>query len=388
MCCACLSDKDLTQDQIDAYKDRYFMNVNYYDNSKKNGVELAELRFDYFTSYRLQSMDYRSTGMQYVGNYRGNDIINADDKSRGFNTIFSGDRYLTDDDMAAEWVDPDFYYYDTTNGISWNGQNFKSGSVATELKRATQFIIKIDNRPFMIQLTGSWYADIGDLRNIFGIGWKTGDIYSKQYWTYSSVFKTVLKAVKTNSAGYGNWYITVDLSNYFTIREFDTETGKFKTDNVTDIIKNYCVLKFNYNANGAISSSQSMFGLIENNRKFAYGEGVDYDTNYWQERMVYNLKIDNLDLRYDETYGGYFVSLSLITKKLFEDMSRAEVNIVLIITGKNIVGLDYNAFEDVKLKSLWITGPPQDFYLLDNCLKGTELQTFEHTGINIIGGGQ
>ena len=39
---------DLTQEQIDKYKDRYFMNFNYYDNSKKNGVELAELRFDYF----------------------------------------------------------------------------------------------------------------------------------------------------------------------------------------------------------------------------------------------------------------------------------------------------------------------------------------------------
>lgn len=60
------------------------------------------------------------------------------------------------------------------------------------------------------------------------------------------------------NALYGDYYITVDLSEYFTIRAFDTESGKFKEDDVTDIIKNYSVLKFHYDENGARNSSQSL----------------------------------------------------------------------------------------------------------------------------------
>ena len=97
-----------------------------------------------------------------------------------------------------------------------------------------------------------------------------------------------MQAVKTNSAGYGDYYITVDLSSLFSIKEFDTETGKYKADNVTDIIKTYSVLKFHYDENGARSSQQSIFGIIDNNSKYDLTQDK-VDTTYWQERMTYNL---------------------------------------------------------------------------------------------------
>lgn len=370
------SENDLTQNEIAMLEDRWFMQVNYYDNSKSNGVELCELNFNYFTNWDLLSVNYRSSGMQYVGNYNKNGTINSDTNGSDIGWIWNAfsDEVRTNSE-AQYYVSPDFYYYDTTNGITWNGHTANEGSLATNLNRATQFIVKIDNRPFLIQLTGSYEKKIGEKKILFGLI-KTADVYSTVYYTYANVFKNAIKAVKSNSVGCGDYYITVDLSDYFTIREYDTETGKFKTDNVTNVIKNYAVLKFHYEANGAISSSQSMFGLIENNRKFALGEGEEYDTTYWQERFVYNLTEKDLHLRYSSVYDGYFASLSLATQNMFKQMPRAKVNIVLNLTGTNIIGFDYNAFENFAIDTVKIIGSPQTFYLLEKCLYNSNIKTF------------
>ena len=164
---------------------------------------------------------------------------------------------------------------------------------------------------------------------------------------------------------YGDYYITLDLSQYFSIREYDGTNGKFKADDVTDIIKNYAVLKFHYDENGARNSTQSIFGSIECNPKYDTSD-EHIDTTYWQERMTYTLtdtsKLNGAELfsyRYSEIYGGYFLSLSMDGKKLFSDMPRAKVNIMLdlnsdYLTAKeiNIVGLDYNAFDGLEIDKI------------------------------------
>ena len=388
----------LTEEQKDELKDRYFLEVNYYSNDKNNGVQLQELKMNYFTTHRLISTDYRSTGMQYLGDYQGLplDVWNGDKKVTFGNPFGNNDRYYGVDDNAMKivnsYVDKSFNYYDYTNGISWNGVTNNNGSIATELNRTTQFIVKIDDRAFAVCLDKYFDRDVGDVRNIFGIGWKVGDIYNRYYYTYGSLFQSCMQAVKTNSAGYGDYYITVDLSSLFSIREYDTQTGKYKYDDVTDIIKTYSVLKFHYDENGARNSTQSMFGIIDNSSKYDVSE-EKVDTAYWQERMTYNLdensKLNGVDLftyRYSEVYNGYFVSLSMDGKKLFANMPRAKVNVTIYLNSEylqskeiNIVGLDYNAFDSVELDTLTIKGNNQTFYLLEKSLYDTQVKTIRHS---------
>lgn len=288
-----LKSDELTEEEKDELQDRYFLEVNYYSNDKNNGIQLQELKMNYFTSYKLTSSDYRSTGMQYLGDYKGLPLDTWDGNSEvSVVKIGSNDRYYGTDEtsvnIANNYVDKSFNYYDYTQGVSWNGVTDENGSIATELKRTTEFIVKIDNRAFAITLNKYFDKDVGDVRNIFGIGWKVGEKYNRYYYTYGSLFQSCMQAVKTNSAGYGDYYITVDLSSLFSIKEFDTETGKYKADNVTDIIKTYSVLKFHYDENGARSSQQSIFGIIDNNSKYDLTQDK-VDTTYWQERMTYNL---------------------------------------------------------------------------------------------------
>jgi len=62
-----INSSDLTEEQKSQYEERWFMEANYYSNSKNNGITLQELNFNYFTDYTLTSDKYRASGMQYLG---------------------------------------------------------------------------------------------------------------------------------------------------------------------------------------------------------------------------------------------------------------------------------------------------------------------------------
>lgn len=346
--------EELTEEERDEFEERWFMEACYYSNDKENGIELQELKYNYFTGYNLTSDQYRSTGMQYLGDFH----------------TYSSE--VGSEQEAQQSVLSEFYYYDTTNGITWSGFKGQYGSVATTLNREQVFIIKIDNRPFSIQLTGQY--DI--YGRLWGFLWNVKQ--ATVFFDYGDVFDCVFTAIKSNDKGYGDYYITLDLSQYFSIKEYDADSGKFKEDDVTDIIKNYAVLKFHYDENGARNSTQSLFGSIECNSKYDTVEDA-IDTTYWQERVVYNLTANDLTLRYSEFYEGSFVSLPMATKELFADMGRVKVNVVLELTNTNIVGLDFNAFENLEIDTVRITGTRRTFYLLEKSLYNTKLSKLEHS---------
>ncbi len=347
-------DDELTEEEKDEFEERWFMEANYYSNDKDNGVQLQELKYNYFTGYNLTQDQYRSTGMQFLGDFR------------------TYTQEVHKESEANEKVLSEFYYYDTTNGINWSGFKGQYGSVSTVLNRNQQFIIKIDNRPFSIKLDGK-YDTYGRL---WGFLWTVKQ--STTYFDYGDVFDAVFTAIKSNDKGYGDYYITLDLSQYFSIKEYDIDSGKFKDDDVTDIIKNYAVLKFHYDENGARNSSQSLFGSIECNSKYDTAD-EKIDTTYWQERIVYNLTANDLELRYSEFYEGSFASLPLSTKEMFANMGRAKVNITLDLTNTSIIGFDFNAFENLEIDTIRITGTRRTFYLLDKCLYNTKLSRLEHS---------
>lgn len=348
---------DLTEEQKNEFEDRYFLEANFYSNAKNNGIALQELRLNYFTDYSLLSTAYRSTGMQYLGDIKQEDLKLVE----------------TTEEEANQNEPKGFSYYDTTNGVSWDGNKLR-----TQMNRESCFTIKIDNRPFQIQLnkTFEWTT--------YKRQWYTLWIWNKPtthviMYNYLNVFADCMQAIRTNSAGFGDYYITVDLSEYFTIRELD-EKGKYKQDDVTDIIKNYSVLKFHYDENGARNSTQSIFKCIDCNPSYDV-EDKNIDTTYWQERMVYNLTDKDLDYRYSEVYDGYFVSLSVDMKTRFAGMPRAKVNVNISTTfdDKKIVGIDYNGFENFEIDTLTITGENQTFYVLDKGLYNTKIQTLKRS---------
>ncbi len=343
---------ELSDEQKDEYEDRWFMEANFYSNANENGIVLQELRYNYFTTYNLQSNDYRSTGMQYLGEYESS-VIN-----------------VGNEEQANEGVRNEFYYYDTTNDITWSGYRGQYGSIGTKLNRNEVMIIKIDNRTFGIQLTGQYSYTYREHK--FAIPKKITVVYE-----YGDVFDAVMHAIKSASIGYGDYYLTIDLTDYFTIQEYDTESGQFKEDNVTDIIKNYAVVKVHYDENGAKNANQSIYGSIACDPK--YGQA---DTDYWQSRFVYNLTDNMLTYRYSDAYQGYFVGLSFDTRNTLLATELCDINIIIDIdtpyitnNNYNILGIDYDAFSGLEIDTLTIISEqPTTIRLLDRCLYNTSIK--------------
>ena len=340
---------EMTEDEKSEYEERWFMEANYYSNDKNNGIELQELNMNYFTDYTLTSDTYRSIGMQFIGDFE------------------TYKRTVWDIEEGNEEMLDDFYYYDTANGISYNGESGNNGTIGSKLNRNNQFIIKIDNRAFAIQLTGTFRS------HLFLWNYITG------YYDWGDVFDSVLTAVKTNNQGYGDYYVTVDLTSYFSIREYDSETGKFKEDDVTDIIKNYAVLKFHYDENGARNSSQSLFEIIECNPSYDLQDDT-INPEYWTQKVVYTLTPDHLGKRKSEVLGGTILSLTIDLREKFAKTSGTIVDIVIDLSKyDSIIGFDYDAFENFEINSLTILGSDQTIYFLDNSFNNSNLQTLKYS---------
>lgn len=357
---------DLSPEQISALEDRLLFEANYYSNKNNNGLELRELNLNYFTDYTLTTETCRSVGMQgFNGKVIGE---NPDLFLESFNSFYINDLSKMDFDF--------FYYFDTYDFVSWSGS-----TIQNSLNRDTNFIIKIDNEPYSIKLDGTYtyYETEGYL-------WWEKQVPKTAKYQYTHLFQDIMRAVKTNSEGYGSYYITLDLSSYFkTIQKYNYETKLFEDLPKADIMKNYVTIKFHYYEDGAVKSSQSLFGSIACNSQ--YGE---IDKEYYQEKVVYNFTEEDLDLRYSTTYNGYFASLNLDTINLFKEMPETEVNVLINLDSENllnkkIVGLDFNAFENFDIETLSIIGTDTSFYFLEKSLYNTNLKVLQYSnGINLV----
>jgi hypothetical protein len=371
-----VDESTLTQEQINEFNDRYFFEANLYSNENNNGVILEELNLHYFTNPTMTVASTLSTGMQYVSDYNGR---------KG---LWNTKTYYVNAGQIDNFISPDFEYYETTNGLSWDAVKLQ-----TQLNRNTRFIIKIGGEAYHIQLTGKEPYQIVKQNKNF---WEWVSFWNEEYETaylyydYSDIFYDIFHGINTNSLGTGTHYATVNLSKYFTVIDhYNTTSKQWEKPSQTDYITTYCAIKFHYDHNGAISKEQSLFKVINDDPRFNLTT-IDYDTEYWQERIQYTLTANDLSYRYSSVYNGYFVSLPIKLKTMFADMPKAEVSILLDLNdswlnSKNIVGFDYKAFENFGLKNITITNGNGDFYILTSALNGTNYGTFTHENLNILG---
>lgn len=348
--------KALSEEQQADYEKRCILEANYFSNDRGNGIELNELMVNYFTDWTLTSDKYRSTGMQFVGNISKQDFTLTSGSAFGITTLAPN----------LNLVDSRFNYYDKANEVTASGYTGQYGSVTTPLNRETVFVITINNEPYAIQLD-----KYSEFKRSFIVD-------TKFHATWGQLFKSVVNAIKSNSAGYGDYYITLDLSNFFTIRKYDVKSGKFLADDVTNVIKNYAMLKFHYDSNGAKTARQSMFGSIECSNTYGLTE-EEKNTEYWQERVIFNLTEKDLQTRHSEVLNGNLLSLSASTKTKLASYKRAKLVVEINITEANkIVGLDFDAFKGVQVEAITIKGSGA-FKIYSGALIGANIKTIAHS---------
>lgn len=350
----------MTEQEKKEFEDRLLFEINLYDNTEKNGIFLAEFQFNYFTTYKLQVSDYRSSGYQLVFNDKeASEVFGSAGINAGYNENVE-DMYLQG-------------FYETTDFVNWKGNQ----QITTGIKRDTEYIIKIDGKPFSLNFNGTYKTT----EKVLGFLWDKE--VTKEY-TFTDLFLYLIDSASKSSEGESSFYITPDFSNWFIIKKFN-EDGVLEENVYSDIVKNYAHVKINYTKDGMVSSKQSLFGMINSNPSFDLFEN-DFNSEYWVSNIIYNLDESYLSYRYSELYQGYFVSISQEFSNKFSKMPSSKINLVIDLDSDylknnnyNIVGVDYNGLENLKIYTLTIkSSNTKVINMLSSCLN-EDLHFFKHT---------
>lgn len=380
--------EELSKEEKDKYEERWFLEANYYSNDSNNGSILEELKFNFFSDWTLTSDKYLSAGMQLLDSPLEKFYEASIDTRHYDDTVYNHvvANYEDYKDLYNSTFSTNFgkaYFYTTVDDISFDG----STNISTRLLPGEKLIVKIDGKPYLIGLEKTYKYTYRD-KNWHGLSEYTKEIEGN--FTYFNIFADIMQAVKTNSKGYGDYYIVVNLSKYFTLYEFDGKSFSSEPTENVDILKTYSVVKFHYDKDGVKSANQSLFDSINLNSD--WGETSE-DIEYWQEKAIYTLNEEDFEYRYSEVYNGSLISFSNDLKKLFNEMPYTDVMIKINLDSayleKNnitVVGIDYNGFENLKINTLEIVGFG-DFYLLDYSLNKTNLKTLKTSeDINLLWG--
>ncbi len=375
------------KEEDDPRNHEWFIEAQYYSNENNNGIELQEMKFNSFSAPTLLSADRKRYVMQYLGNVEN--LYNATQKRIwDYSYIddpdnnFLGESTKKNLDKFQNHKSPAFNYYSATNDdlmADWRG-------MGTELTRNTQMMVKIGGEAYMIVLDGCMVSRYTYKSSIPLIRYFSGRVPVYAHYMYGLVFSDIMNGIDTNSIGEGTFYTTIDLSKYFTVtHHYNTESKRWEdVENDADQIFTYSAIKFTYSKDGAVSSKESLAHVINGDPSWSMAK-YDYNTDYWQERVKCTLTDKDLAYRYSETLGGYLVSMPLAMKNDFKDMPKLEVTIDLNLNDQyltsrkiNLVGLDYNAFENLRLNTLIIRGN-SNFTCLDNSLNNTYLTTLKRS---------
>lgn len=348
--------ENASDDELKLLKSRTLFTFNLYDNTNENGIALGEMIFNYFTSFNLTQEDYRSSGVQIAVNKSNPAGLPIYGITTGYNK---------DAESIAK-----MYEYDKTDGVFWNGKISQNMTIATGLSRDKKYFVRIGNDAYQIQLTGSYtYKEQVFL-------WIEKE---KTYeYSFNDIFKLGLKACQSNSNGEGKCYINLDLSKFFTIKKFNKESKHFEEGSYVDVLNTYAVVEINYSKNGATNKEQSLFRIIANNS--SYGSfNPDIDTSYHDAALVYNLTVNDMTIRYSEIYNGNFVSLDIDKIAKLKKMPSTQINLVIDLD-KNVVGIDYNAFQNLRINSVTFkSSTSKTVYILDKAFDNTSLKTIKRS---------
>lgn len=338
----------------------FFIEINYFNNSKGNGVEAFEVKFNFYTDTQLPEQ---------------NDDGSYDNKvmySSGFQTI-GGLSYTTSEDATiADVFDgkaenfyriENAYFYDTEMG----GTSF--GSLKGEkLIDRDKFIFDINGELCLIQTQGEVYT-----HNRLWVAFY--EIHDVSYFL-TSIYETI----KTMEDG--EHIFAIDLSDYFFVT-LQNENGSFDTEiHTSDEQFLFSNIKVNISNNGMISNEQSMFSIVKNDADWTLDNTGREE--YWQTQTNYYLTNDDFTVRYID--DGYYAVLKTNVVNYLAPFRNLYLTVNLDLDNFEIYnqpvelkGFTSDAFSDMAVQEINLTSSEaRDFYVYDTS------NINEHNNINLI----
>ncbi len=280
-----------------AEEETFFIDINYYTNRNGNGVEVFELKFNYYTDTALPdkkedgTYDTKymySTGIQSIGDV-ASEFPLGEGLLKGINSIFTGSRY-------NEVKIQNAYCYATEIG----GTSFAS----LELQKLTDqdyWIYDIGGELCLIQTIENARLSTGN-PEYAKFNYQT--LWIKDYTIIDTSYfiASIFDSVKTMPEG--EKIFSLNLSEYFFV-SLQNDDNTFNTTPTDDVNYLYANIRVNIEKDGMIESGQSMFGIVQNDPDWSlYGGEAE---SYWQVRTDYTIDNDDFTAVFQD--GVYYAKI-------------------------------------------------------------------------------
>ena len=314
---------------------KYFVEVEYYSNSNKNGLECFELKFNYLLDERQN--DFYSQGLQLVSDSKEDSI----ELTLTEDSIDVTKKYWT---AGGNCYNRNvFYNYQTSEGSKLynyaSGTNYDTTTISTNpIGDKSYFRIQLgdenDKQLYLMKFKSSYrenrdcklYSDyLGkQSRHAFYL-----HAYDTEYavYDYTYFLNLLYTALSSDTLANGTQSAMLfEFGNLFDYYEYDEVNKVYKMQPLEDTTKvqkqitSYYSILVKKHADGIQKASQSLFNCVQGSSTFNIAEDYTKD-DYFIGRTI--VAVDNKDFDYIKvTNNYYYLSLkeSFISEyKKFED---------------------------------------------------------------------
>lgn len=331
-------------------QEKPFMEVNYYSNKNKNGFEMLEMNFTYFTD-EGRATTY-SQGIQYVASAPENsiefdhyivstteEVSTRQNFLNGFFGLFKNYSYLV---QAQPGENTEYYNYASAD-------DFKSVSGTIKpLNIDSEFLVNIDEGMYLLKFKG--LNSPRELENEFS-SYETPIFANYCYYFYDHNFlgESMLEAMKTASLGEGTFVFEYgDLFDYYKFNDgqwSEVITDKTAYNKLVSSVTTYFSIKVNVSNDGATSAEDSMFGMLHGSSTYDLNGGAD--DSYFTGKTKIDLTLSNFDLLIDH---DNYVKLRL-KKSFIEEFAKYKnricIEVVIDLDKLSSLGYEFAGFEDL-----------------------------------------
>lgn len=338
--------------------DNYIVELNYFANKDKSGVELLEFKLKYLTNENTS--DTMEAGIQFVadknqsietvlGKYKHKwdttsvAIATAIGGPIGFvvGALNGGSNYY-----AADFQNCNIYKYNRYANISY--------SATSEINANSAFLLPIGEETFLMSFKGEQSSE--QMTNANGAEVRNCFIRYDANYMIMKLFNAIKNSNMNNGTHYTKFEFKENMFNYqksngnntFT----DVITNEDEFSKIQEKIMNYFTIKINTHTRGAKIASDSMFNIIENQPNFNLTGNTDINDYHGKQQLI-KLNEYNFDFKLDHD-NYYNLTLNNATKIELEKYSNCllliEINLDNLIINDIQCGVNGFVYDDILTK--------------------------------------
>lgn len=325
-----------SNDELDS---RYVITVDYKSNANKNGLEMMDVNFSYFTDENIEHV--YSQGIQYIANNPDDSIEwvnfeNYEERIReGINNFVNNNSFNFTDfaNAMSEYFDVSTYKLGSTGWWIFGTEYYASYfNVKTDFLTSSRYEYQslddyeytgstnpiTDDSYFLLQVGEGESAEYVymQFKGDNYIKWTNEDDFNQDsrrigyadstnyYYNYNVDYLCyqIYEGIQELPAGTTGSYVfefADDMFEYYYVDldgSVGTEMSAEDTEMVINRIKSYYTIYVTISADGARNSNDSMFGLLHGSSQYSVDGSSSSAGNYFQGKPVIDCDIYDFDL--------------------------------------------------------------------------------------------